>query len=55
MKRLVESQFGENQVSENELEKLYGGSGDDEGCCRGLFADCTRRTLSDEENESIIF
>ena len=28
MKNLVESQFDENQVKENELEELYGGSGD---------------------------
>ena len=55
MKTLVEKQFDESRVSENELEDLYGGSGEGCGCqytaCRGRSAG-----LSDEDDaENIIF
>ena len=56
MKKLVESQFEENQVNENDLEEIYGG-GSGEGCgceytaCRGRHSG-----LSDEDDAgNIIF
>ena len=53
MKKLVESQFEENQVNENELEEIYGGSGEGCGCehtgCRGRHAG-----LSDEDDAGTI-
>ena len=55
MKTLVEKQFDESQVSENELEELYGGSG--EGCgCQYTACDDRRRGLSDADDAgNIIF
>ena len=47
MKRLVENSFDENQVNENELEELYGGSGTDCGCDRI----CKKVSYADEDSE----
>ena len=54
MKKLVENQFDVNQVNENELEELYGGSGDSESCgCRRI---CKEGSFSDEDSEeNIVF
>ena len=51
MKKLVESQSDENQVNQNELEELYGGSGCTIDITCGKFL-----SASDEDGgEDIVF
>ena len=54
MQKLVENQFEENPVNENELEELYGGSGGCDYC--GVDGFCKRVSLADEDSEeNIVF
>lgn len=58
MQKLVENQFDENQVNENELEKLYGGSGDIECDCYQTLCKSVKGTswYSDEDDKgNVIF
>ena len=49
MKKLIENQFDENQVSENELEEVFGGSGGCDRCgCRDI---CKFFSFADEDGE----
>jgi len=47
MKRLID-----NQVNENELEELYGGSGSGSGC---QCDSACKKGISDEDDDSILF
>jgi len=48
MKRLID-----NQVNENELEELYGGSGSGSSGCECNTA--CKKGLADEDDDSILF
>jgi hypothetical protein len=53
MKKLVENQFDENQVNENELEELFGGSGCSHCGCDDI---CKRVSWADEDSEeNVVF
>ena len=52
MQKLVENQFEEHPVNENELEELYGGSSGSCGC-RNI---CKEGSFADEDSvENIVF
>jgi bacteriocin-like protein len=54
MKKLVENQFDESQINENELEKVYGGESG--GCTVNFDCLCNNRAWADEDNqENIVF
>ena len=55
MKKIIEAQFDESQVNENELEQLYGGSGD--SCSAGSTLCANRHgflSRSDEDDSGEI-
>jgi len=55
MNKLVENQFDENQVNENELENLYGGGSGD--CTVEFDCFCKRKTgfADEDDQENVVF